>query len=68
MKNVPAKYQVTFGLICILVSIMSLVGAIGFAPNERAAIIRGRGQLSNSLAIQTSVPVSYTHLTLPTKA
>lgn len=55
MKNIPVKYQVTFGLICLLVSIMSLAGATGFAPNERSAVMRGRGQLSSSLAIQASV-------------
>ncbi|QEG22392.1 response regulator [Mariniblastus fucicola] len=55
MKNIPIKYQVTFGLICLLVSIMSLAGATGIAPDERAAVMRGRGQLSSSLAIQSSV-------------
>jgi len=53
--NIPVKYRVTFGLVGLLITIISFAGAMGLAPNERAAMIHGRGDLSSSLAIQTSV-------------
>ncbi len=52
--NIPVKYQVTFGLICLLVSVMSIISALGIAPDERAATLKGRGQLCSSLAINSS--------------
>ena len=53
--NIPVKYRVTFGLVFLLTTIMSLAGAAGLAPNERSAIMRGRGDISSALAIQSSV-------------
>ena len=58
MKHISVKYQVTFGLICLLVSIMSLAGAIGIAPNERGAVMRGRGQLCSAIAINSSALIN----------
>ena len=67
MKHIPVKYQLTLGLICILVSVMSIAGATGLAPDERAAILRGRGQVASSLAVQTSVLLNkQEHKTLAT--
>jgi PAS domain S-box-containing protein len=53
--NIPVKYRVTFGLVFLLTTIMSLAGAAGLGPNERRAIMRGRGDVSSSLAIQSSI-------------
>ena len=58
MKNIPVKYQVTFGLVCLLVSIMSLVASIGIAPDEQSAVLRGRGKLCGAVAINASMLVN----------
>ena len=58
MKNIPVKYQVTFGLVGLLVCIMSLSGAIGILPNERAAVMRGRGDLCSAIAINGSILIN----------
>lgn len=55
MMNIPVKYRVAFGLVGLLITIMSFAGAMGFAPDEREAVMRGRGDHSSTLAIQASV-------------
>jgi len=56
-SEVPVKYTIAMVLIVLLLIIMSVVGWF-FASQERAAIMRGREQLSNSIGIQTSVMLS----------
>ena len=53
-SKVPVKYSIALVLIVLLLIVVSVVGWF-FALQERAAIMQGREQLTNSVAIQTSV-------------
>ena len=49
--KLTARMRVTIGLICLLISLMVLVITIGIGPNQHRAMLKGRSNLAESLAI-----------------
>ncbi len=72
MKHIPVKYKISLFLVGSLLCVMSLVSAIVSAldvgPDERAAIMRGRGQLCGAVAINSSVLINRRELVVLQKS
>lgn len=62
MNHIPVKYKISLflvgSLLCVMSMISAIVSALGVGPDERAAIMRGRGQLCGALAINSSVLIN----------
>lgn len=58
MQLFSAKTRVTFGLICLLVSVLLMAQFIGVFPDYRMAVMEGRIRLGESLALNGSALVS----------
>lgn len=58
MRSFSAKTRVTFGLICLLVSVLLLAQFIGVFPDYRMAVMEGRIRLGESLAMNGSALIS----------
>src|SRR5438046_1904968 len=55
MKRLSARTRIVMGQIALLVSVLMLAVALGFMPSPRDAIVDGRAQLCESIAISSSV-------------
>src|SRR5215204_311392 len=55
MKRLSARARITLGQIALLVSVLMLAVALGLVPSPREAIVDGRAQLCESIAIHSSV-------------
>ena len=51
MKFLTARSRITFGLICILFSVMGLAVMLGLAPDKEAAVREGRARLVETIAM-----------------
>ena len=58
MRHFTVKSRITFGLVCILASWMVMASVIGIGPQERDAILNGRGQLCEAIAVNSSIIIS----------
>jgi PAS domain S-box-containing protein len=58
MNFITAKTKIVIGLIGILISILFVALALGLVPDNREAIMQGRAQLCESVAISSSAFVS----------
>ncbi len=54
MKFLSTKHRVTLGLVCLMVSTLLIITLTGLGPNIRSAKMKGRGQLCESIAFNTS--------------
>src|SRR5438477_1954934 len=55
MKRLSARTRIVMGQIALLVSVLMLAVALGFMPSPRDAVVDGRAQLCESIAISSSV-------------
>jgi hypothetical protein len=55
MRRLSARARIVMGQIALLVSVLMLAVALGFMPSPRDAIVDGRAQLCESIAISSSV-------------
>ena len=55
MKRISARSRIVIGLVALLVSVLMLAVALGLVPSERDAIMKGRAQLCEAIAVATSV-------------
>ena len=55
MNRSSATIRITIGLACLATSTLLLADVLGFIPNSRVASLRGRSNLCEALAINTSL-------------
>lgn len=55
MNLVSVKHKITLGLVFLMASTMVLIYFSGLGPNPRAAVMHGRAQLCETVAIQASM-------------
>ncbi len=58
MRIVTAKSRITFGLACMLSSVLCAAIMLGLVPDRRAAILAGRAAICETLAVSSSDYVS----------
>ena len=62
MKSFSAKSRITFGLVCLLVSVLSLASMIGVIPDPHTQVQQGRAHVCETLAITSSDYISRNEL------
>ena len=58
MKIISATTRVTFGLICLAVSVWLVAFALGMFPDRHGAVVDGRMALSENVALHCSLLAS----------
>ena len=58
MQLVSAKSRIAFGQVCLLGSILLLAIVLGIVPDRRQAVLDGRANLCEAIAINSSILVS----------
>jgi PAS domain S-box-containing protein len=58
MNRHSAKFRISLGLTCLLISILMLAAALGFIPDPSTAVLKGRGALCEAIAVNGSILVS----------
>ncbi|NQT16014.1 MAG: PAS domain-containing protein, partial [Planctomycetes bacterium] len=58
MRYLTAKTRITFGLACMLLTVMSTAIMIGLVPDRRTAVLDGRADMCETLAVSSSDYVS----------
>ena len=58
MGLLTAKARIAAGLVCLLVSVLCTAMLIGLVPERRSAILLGRGDLCETIAINSSDYIS----------
>ena len=54
MKIITAKTQLSLGLVCMLMSVLCSAMLFGLVPEQKSAVMRGRADLCESVAIVSS--------------
>lgn len=54
MKSFTARSRITVGLVCLLFSVVCLSMMLGLVPERRSALLRGRADLCEAIAITCS--------------
>ena len=57
MKRVSAAVRISLGLACLTMSVLLAAQAVGLMPDETRAVLKGRRDLCEAIAIQTSLAV-----------
>lgn len=55
MKHLSVYTRIAFSLACITLSVLLIARTVGFFKDERTAVLRGRGRLVESMAINLSL-------------
>jgi PAS domain S-box-containing protein len=58
MKYVNPSFRITFGLVCIVISMLLLATTIGVTPDWRSDVLAGRATLCEAVAVNASVMVT----------
>lgn len=58
MKFLSAKAQMTLGLVCLQISVLCGAMLFGFVPEPKSAVMRGRADLCEAVAIVSSQAIS----------
>ena len=58
MKIISATARVTFGLVCLAVSVWLVAFALGMFPDRQKAVVDGRMALSENVALHCSLLAS----------
>jgi len=58
MKFLTAKTRITFGLTCMLVTVLCAAIMIGLVPDPKSAVLAGRAEMCETLAVSSSDYVS----------
>jgi len=58
MKYLSTRFRITFGLVCIVVSMVLLATTFGVTPDRRADVLAGRATLCEAIAVNASVMVT----------
>ena len=58
MRFLTAKTRITFGMVCLLVSVLCAAQLMGLVPDREAAIRHGRGDLCEAIAVSSSDHIS----------
>ena len=53
-KHLGARTRISFGLTCLLLSVLSRAMMLGMVPNPRQATIEGRVHLAENIAVYSS--------------
>ena len=58
MKYLSARSRIVFGQACLLASVLLLAIVLGVLPDRSQAVLRGRAQLCEAIAVNSSILVS----------
>jgi len=58
MNYVSTRFRITFGLVCLLTSILLLAIILGLVPDRDGAMLEGRRMLCEAVAVNSSVLVT----------
>ena len=62
LNFVNTRTRVTFGLVCLLVSVLMAALFLGLIPDRENAVLDGRRALCESVAVSTSILVTHSDL------
>ena len=57
-KLISARFRIAFGLICMLASVLLLAIVLGIVPDRRAAVLAGRADMCEAVAVNSSILVN----------
>ena len=57
-NRISAKLRLSFGLVCLLITVLLLAMVLGLVPDRYGAVMDGRSALCEALAIQSSALVT----------
>ena len=58
MSYISTRFRITFGLVCLLTSVLLLATILGLVPDRDAAVLDGRKALCEAIAVNSSVLVT----------
>ena len=63
MKFLTAKSRITFGIVCLIASIVAIAIAMNLGPDQRRATMLGRSRLCEAIAIDCAIHLNRSDMT-----
>jgi PAS domain S-box-containing protein len=63
MKFLTAKSRITFGIVCLIASIIAIASAMNLGPDQRRATMLGRSRLCEAIAIDCAIHLNRSDMT-----